>query len=390
MLQAFARGIAAILLGVQLATWTSFLPVALSGHADFRQLYTAGFMLRSGHRYSLYDYEVQRSIQNSVVSREVNALPFNHLAYESLLFVWLSFMPYRAAYLIFLALNSAVLLVIFRMLRSVFDLGYNLVWMVICFLPVSVALMQGQDSIILLGLFSAAFLQLSRGKDISAGVLLGLGFFKFQLVLPIAVLFFCWRRWRFCITLFATAVATIAASILLTGWYQSELYLQSLMTMSTGLTSESRQVMYGISPADMPNLRGLVYGISNGHLSGTAQYLIILISSLVMLAAVAMITNPRAGTKALVLSITTSAIVSYHLLVHDWSILLIPILAVANHIRWREDTARQTSLKYAIVLVMFLAPLLLAFGRNHFYLGSLSVFSLLLTLARSENATFCE
>src|ERR1700758_3100214 len=93
MLPVLARSIAAILLGVQLASWIAFLPIALKGHADFRQLYTSGFMLWSGNRHNLYDFAIQKSIQDSVVSPELNALPFNHLAYEAILFAPLSLMP---------------------------------------------------------------------------------------------------------------------------------------------------------------------------------------------------------------------------------------------------------------------------------------------------------
>jgi hypothetical protein len=384
ILESAVRGIAVILLGVQLATWTFFLPIALSGHADFRQLYTAGFMLRSGYRHSLYDYGVQKSIEDSIVSRESNALPFNHLAYESLLFAPLSCMPYRPAYLTFLALNGALLFVTLRILRSVLGLHGYVFWLGICFFPISIALMQGQDSIILFGLFSAAFFKLSRGKEISAGVLLGLGLFKFQLVLPIAFLLFCWKRWRFFIGLMVSTTAAIAVSILLVGWQQIALYAHSLIAMSTDLNSELRRVMYGISPADMPNLRGLVYGLMNGRLSGSAQQGIILAVSLIVLASVATIAKPRTGSEALLLSIPTSAIVSYHLLAHDWSILLIPLLAMISGIYYENRTLRGISLHEVIVLVTFLAPLLLAIGRNYFYWGSISVFLLLIVLVQRE------
>jgi Glycosyltransferase family 87 len=384
ILQSAVRGIAVILLGVQLATWTFFLPIALSGHADFRQLYAAGFMLRSGYRHNLYDYRVQKSIEDSIVSPESNALPFNHLAYESLLFAPLSYMPYRPAYLTFLALNVSLLIVTLRILRFVFGLHGYAFWLGICFFPIPVALMQGQDSIILLALFSAAFFKLSQGKEISAGVLIGLGLFKFQLVLPIALLLLCWKRWHFFIGLMASATATIVVSILLVGWHQIELYAGSLIAMSTGLNSESGRVMYGISPADMPNLRGLVYGLTNGHLSGSAQQVIILVVSLVVLGSVATMAKPRTGSEALLVSIPTGAIVSYHLLAHDWSILLIPLFTVVNDVHGDNGSLRGIFWREAIVLTMFLVPLLLAIGRNYFYWGSISVFLFLIVLVQRE------
>jgi hypothetical protein len=223
---------------------------------------------------------------------------------------------------------------------------------------------------------------MSREKELSAGFLLGLAFFKFQLVLPIAFLFLCWRRWRFCIALAATVIATMIASLLLVGWDQMALFVHSLAAMSTGLNSQASQLLYGISPADMPNLRGLVYGLLNGHLSGATQQAIISATSLFLLGLVATINKPKTGAEAMPLAITTSAIVSYHLLAHDWSILLIPILAHANRIRCEENLSRGISLDETVVLMMFLAPLLLTFGRNYFYLGSLPLLSFLMISVR--------
>ena len=42
--------------------------IAQQGRVDFRQLYTAGYMLRTGHRQQLYDFEVVEKFQNEVVS----------------------------------------------------------------------------------------------------------------------------------------------------------------------------------------------------------------------------------------------------------------------------------------------------------------------------------
>ena len=386
-LNALARAIAAILLGVQLASWIFFLPIALRGHADFRQLYAAGFMLRSGNRHNLYDFATQKSIQDSIVSPELNALPFNHLAYEAILFAPLSLMPYRAAYFAFLALNALLFIAALKMLQSVFSLGGHLFWVGLCFLPVSVALMQGQDSIILLALFSGAFLQASRGKDTSAGFLLGMGFFKFQLVLPVAFLFLFWKRWRPFLALTVTAIATIMGSLILVGWKQMLLYLHSLTEMSVSLNSEASHLKYGISPADMPNLRGLVYVLSNGHMSSSAQQSIILLMSLVVLVLAAVIARPRTAVEALPLAIAASAVVSYHLLAHDWSVLLIPILAVVSRIYREVHLPRAISSQEAILLILFLAPLLLAFGRNFFYLGSLPLMAFLAILVPNRTTS---
>jgi len=60
-------GILPIIFCMQFLAWLTFLPKALRGHADFRQLYVAGYMVRTGHRTQLYDYAAQTCFQNTLV-----------------------------------------------------------------------------------------------------------------------------------------------------------------------------------------------------------------------------------------------------------------------------------------------------------------------------------
>src|SRR6266702_6363471 len=93
------------------------LPSALTGHVDFRTFYTVGYMARTGHGADIYDPTKYREYQNNLVGPSELLLPFNHLAYESLLYVPFSFFPYRIAYLLFLCTNLIVLWVSARLFR---------------------------------------------------------------------------------------------------------------------------------------------------------------------------------------------------------------------------------------------------------------------------------
>src|SRR5437016_2286920 len=93
------------LIFVHLWLWVLTYPHSLGGRADFRQLYTAGYILRNGYGHQLYNRNLQTQLENVVVGPSDTPLPFNHLAYESLIFAPLSLFPYRTAYLIFLLVN---------------------------------------------------------------------------------------------------------------------------------------------------------------------------------------------------------------------------------------------------------------------------------------------
>src|SRR5947208_13585712 len=69
-LRDFLLGILPIMFGAQLFGWIAFFPQALHGNSDFRQLYTAAYMIRTGHGHELYDYQAQKQLQDALVSRE--------------------------------------------------------------------------------------------------------------------------------------------------------------------------------------------------------------------------------------------------------------------------------------------------------------------------------
>jgi hypothetical protein len=104
-------------LGVLAGAKFLLFPSGLAERMDFRQLYAAGYQARTDPA-NLYDYEQQKAVQDRLVSKAAGLLPFVRPAYEALLFLPLSYLPYRAAYLGFLALNLLSLLACFFACRS--------------------------------------------------------------------------------------------------------------------------------------------------------------------------------------------------------------------------------------------------------------------------------
>src|SRR6266851_8661204 len=220
--KSLALTIPAVLLGFQISGWVFAMLALQQGRTDFRSQYTAGYMVRSGNAHRIYDYGAQLFFQNRLVGARDVALPFDHLPYEALFFVPFSYLSFKAAYFAMLVFNLVVLALSVRLMRrwtSTLDGIYP--WlssvMVIVFLPTAVALMQGQDSILLLFFLTAAFLALEGGREFLAGVCLSLGLFKFQIVLPIALLFLLWKRWRFSAGFSLSAAALVASSLALIG-----------------------------------------------------------------------------------------------------------------------------------------------------------------------------
>jgi hypothetical protein len=330
-----------VILVVQVTIWFVFLPQGgLRGIVDFRQLYTGGFMLRTGHAQELCNYDAQKRFEDALVPVDIDfMMPINHLPFEELIFVPLSLLPYRTAYWVFLALNGTLLVVCIRLLRSNMQaLSNRWRWfpalLFAAFYPISRAAVQGQDSIILLALLAAAFWSLDQGNELTAGLLVGMGVFKFQIVIPIALIFMMWRRWRFCAG-FAVSGATAALlSLWLVGFRGAREYAETLLGMSVRLSSRADMLHYGTIPASMFNLRGLATALLGGTLSRFSILYVIFACS----AAVLVVTARQ--RPSLQLAILASSLVSYHFLCHDATILIIPLAsALCSRSAWIGATA---------------------------------------------------
>jgi len=352
------------------------LRMAQQGRVDFRQLYTAGYMLRTGNRRQLYDFEVVEKFQNEVVSPAHGALPFNHLAYESILFAPFSLLNYRTAYFAFFAVNLAVLGAAFRLftpyLGSLEQLwGFLPTATFVCFLPVALALAQGQDSIILLALLICATRALDGGMDFRAGIFLGLTLFKFQYGLPIALLFLIWRRWRFFLGFGASAAFALGISLSITGFAGFVEYLHSLGQMSSHFSS-TYGAQYGIRPELMPNLRGLAHAFTNGSPRAT----------LIATAAMSVVVLIWAASKppSLPVALLAGILVSYHHLINDTTMMILPAgLALSTSLSSssKSSFSKRSILLAALAALVFIAPGPLLFANARFYLLAIPMLALL-------------
>jgi Glycosyltransferase family 87 len=369
-----------LLVGFEVLVWTVSLPLGARGLADFRQLYTGGYMLRTGHAAELYDYDTQQRFEEALVPvHGYFLLSVTHPAFEELLFVPLSLLSYRVAYLVFLALNVALLALCVGLLRHRLKvLSDRWKWfptlLIAAFYPISRAMMQGQDSVVMLTLLAAALWTLDRQREFAAGLLVGVGIFKFQIAIPIALLFLMWRRWHFSVGFaFSSAIAGLA-SLWLVGFGGARDYVHMLLSMSVQLTSDADMLRNGTNPSRMLNLRGLVSVIVDGRLPhGYVQFLIAVCSVAVLLTA-------ARQRPSLPLAIAAASLVSYHLIDHDASALIIVIAAaLCSGAVWN-----------GIVAILLLIAPLCAITHVYGYLAAIPLLGLFLLMLRpaSERSGF--
>jgi hypothetical protein len=364
-----ALGLNTLLLFPWFFVWLlAALPAIRDGHVDFREHYAVGYMVRSGHGHEIYDYSAQKRFQDQLVSRAQLALPFVRPAYQALLFAPFSFLPFRQAYFAFFVFNLAVLTLCFRILRPYMArLARTRAYLpavVFLFVPIAVALIQGQDSIILLTLLAGALACIQMDREYLAGVLVAFGLIKFQLVIPIALLFLIWRRWRFSTAFACTAVLLAAISIWIAGTAQSVHYVTSMIQMGSSLNFSSGSP---VPVNQMANLHGAIYGML-----GRSPYVLPLtLASSAAMIIYASFRRPH-GVNAFLIAIPVSVAVSYHLGIHDMCVLLIPIVLVLDRIAEEWTTKHQYGLmRMASAVLLFGAPMCLLFAMDRFWIASL-------------------
>jgi len=342
------------------------------GYPDFTIFYSAGKILREGLGTELYDETTQYRVQQEFaagVSIRQGPLPYNHPPFEALLFVPFTYLPYFSAYLLWNVINLLILCSLPLLLRQHIPLirwASSAFWLLaaLAFFPVFVTLLQGQDTIILLLLLALMFISLKKKADFSAGLWLGLGLFRFQVIMALVVLLLLNRKWKAIAGFLSAGFVLAVISIVLVGAKGASNY-------PSYLWSAEKQMHHGASiVSDMPNLRGFIETVLGQTVSSPAVNSLIAISSITLLAAATkwkLWVNLNLGFS---LAIIVAILVSYHSLAHDLSVLFLPGLLIINCLRAGETRAWRRLALLGPMLLLFLSPveILLLFHYQRLYL----------------------
>jgi len=367
----------------------SLIPSLRNGYQDFTIFYTAGRLLRNGPASALYDldaqYHLQREFAPHVYIRR-GPLPYNHPPFEALLFLPFAYLEFWPAYLLWTALNLGMLATSLALLRSEFPQirrlsPATLALAATAFFPIVIAIIQGQDAILLLLVCVLALVSLARQRDIAAGAILAVGLFKFHLIIPLLLLLAIRRR-RTLLGFLPVAVALAAISVAMLGWHGPADYVHFVLQL------EKSGAGAGIGTYEMPNLRGLISYLPGFTANGTSTILLTLAASL----AVFMIALRRikAGRDfighSFALAAVTAILVSYHAFAYDLSLLLPGALFLFSEITEAQGDSPKDRL--ALLVLLFLTPLyvLLGFRLSRFCWFAVVVILLFAALARSHTA----
>ncbi len=350
----------------RLCTLLTGIPIVARRYIDLRAFYTAGHMLRTGHAADLYNYAAEQRLQSTLVSPDPRALPFMPPPFAALPFAPLSLLSFWPAYFIFAAINILLLLACIALTKP-FLTALSARWrlapalLMLSFLPAAIALLMGQLSILLLLIYSCAFVSLRRGRNLLAGLILSLALLKFQIALPIALLFLLWRQWRFITGFLAGSALLAALSIYIVRPAAFLAYLHSLYSMTSTITADrTLQFHFAILPHQMPILYGLLFTLTR-----SAHWPHILPPILILAASLALFAWTALQRPSLPLALCTAMLVSYHLFFYDLTLLLLPLPLLVDHLLRNPTSTRNyrlltTQISLATLLISPLLRFLIA------------------------------
>jgi Glycosyltransferase family 87 len=181
----------------------------------------------------------------------------------------------------------------------------------------------------MLCLVAGALCSLFRGHLFRAGFLIGLGTFKFQIVVPMLALFLLWRRWRIGVGVVASAALVLLISLWLVGPAQMKVYGTSLLSMSVNETAVD-QIKFNVFPNMMPNLRGLIAQVGGDLMNPRWVQLLTVVTSVGILLWTARQRKGHNPSSQLISAVIIVCLLSYHLMFHDLSILVVPLACILN------------------------------------------------------------
>ena len=167
---------------------------------DFPAFFAAGDIVAESGYDNLYDPEVQRAAQDGLIANEGGYLFFAYPPFVATGYSWLNPLGYRGAYLAQMGLMALAALASVLLIRPMSEL-VNRYWVavlagVFLFQPVLASVIGGQNTTLTMLLFVAAARAEWSGRDILAGVAVGLLIYKPQYGVPLALLTLVSARWR--------------------------------------------------------------------------------------------------------------------------------------------------------------------------------------------------
>ena len=328
---------------------------------DFSEFYCAAQIVANGLGGRLYDI----GLQSQFISRVAAVHTFyNHPPFESLIFVPFTAFSYRTAFRVWTLASLTLLMVAAWLIESRLkvslaiaqwtgihaDFGLVLV-LFLTFAPATTSLLIGQDSMLILFIYTLVFVLLQRSAQFAAGGVLALGLFKFQLILPFACILLARRKWAGLAGFASVGGLLILVSVAISGFQVLHEYPRFL------LFDSNYQQVAGFQPEFMPNIRGIVYLLLSRWIRSSVLNILVLVLSVFTVWSASKSWRDERFGLSFSTAVIATLLTSYHLYNYDVTLLLLPVAIVFSELAQQKRLRANSPLLPVVLIIIFIHPL---------------------------------
>lgn len=206
--------------------------------ADFSGFFVAAQILNRGEPAHLYDRTLHHRLYHELLPHEDERteIPYVHPPFVAGLLRPMAWLPYSAAFAIWLMISATIFLASIELLRKVLncpEMNQRLLILLMAFSFEPFAMecwLGGQLSAIASLMFALSFAAMQRSRPILAGVALGICFYKPTLLLLILPMLLLGKRWKILLGMTIAGLILAMLSLVFVGWDVSLDYLHELQS----------------------------------------------------------------------------------------------------------------------------------------------------------------
>ncbi len=211
---------------------------------DFLNLYTGASLALDGRFAELHDPAVQLAREREILPQLPALVPFVRPGFYAAILAPLALLPYKTAFAVWITVQCALLLACW--LWGWRRFGPDALVFAALFLPAPLGIASGQDCVMLLAVFIAAFVLAEHGCPFLSGAVLALLLWKFHLVLLWPVALLVQKRWRMLAGFGVAAAVEVTACVALGGWGVITAYAALLTNPTIEHLSPSPELMISV------------------------------------------------------------------------------------------------------------------------------------------------
>lgn len=329
---------------------------------DFLSFYTGGAIVRHTGFKGLYDLDILRTLQQTLVRDPEQIVPFTRPPLFALVMMPFTLFSLVPAFYVWLLFQIGTLIGCWIWACRRF--GSDALVYCSLYFPAAYGIMHGQDNSWMLAVVLVTFLLAERESWAASGAVMALGLFKFHLFLLFPLAIALRKRWRMLIAFCLAGICEAILSFVLVGWNGVQQYYE---------LERRPDLPVNPIPWTMLNVRAVL--LNFGFDATWAVALLALLAIILVVAALrgALLWQWFAAATA------GSLLISPHVYKYDATLLLLPILLAI--FQSKSKFTRISAFVLAIP-IPYLAALL---GQPFAALPGVLLFIFLLALARESS-----